>query len=83
MLSPSSVDALRGFRQDDQCTVNSFDLYRATNARKCPDRQRLLTAMSGGGRIGLNAPYQSRDCGTSTIAFLALHFRGARSDQVR
>lgn len=42
--------------------MNSNDLYLASNRRLCGSRAEVLEAMSSGGRVGWNAPYQSRGC---------------------
>lgn len=41
--------------------MSSLDLYSSTQPL-CPDRGTLLDAMNGGGRIGFDAPYQTRGC---------------------
>ena len=56
-----NVDALAHFTQSPTCHASSLDLYRPTK-QVCQSRQDLLDAMSDGGRIGFDAPYQTRDC---------------------
>lgn len=54
-------DAFENFTKTPECTMSSLELHRPF-APLCPDRASLMTAMSGGGRIGIDAPYQPRDC---------------------
>ncbi|KAI1500639.1 hypothetical protein F5X99DRAFT_231020 [Biscogniauxia marginata] len=57
------ADALQGFkhRGDERCNVSSLDLHRAFG-EVCADRRAMLAAMSGGGRVGRDAPYLPRGC---------------------
>lgn len=52
--------------------MSSLQLYAPTK-RLCGDRREMLRAMSEGGRVGFDAPYQSRGCGQF---FLSLFFAG-------
>ena len=56
------VDTFAHYTQSDECHLSSLDIYRPTKGL-CHDRKQMLRAMSDGGRIGFDAPYQTRDCG--------------------
>lgn len=58
-------DYFHDYIQRENCSVRSPDLYQAANPL-CRDRQKLLEAMGGGGRIGWDKPYQTLDCGQSS-----------------
>lgn len=59
------VDSFAHFRAGgDDCRVRSPDLYLPSTGARCRDRGALLDAMSSGGRVGFDAPYQNRGCGT-------------------
>ena len=57
------VDGFAPFTQSPECNLTSLQIYRPTKSL-CTNRTSLLNAMSDGGRIGFDAPYQTRDCGT-------------------
>lgn len=55
------TDAFANFTQTSTCSMSSLDLHTPFSPL-CADRPSLMTAMSGGGRIGFDAPYQPRGC---------------------
>jgi hypothetical protein len=51
------------YRNHTSCRISSLDLHTPSPLTpECANRTSLLTAMSGGGRIGFEAPYAPRDC---------------------
>lgn len=55
-------DTFAGFKhRGADCDVSSMDLHRPFDP-VCPDKDSVLEAMSGGGRIGKDAPYVPRHC---------------------
>ncbi|KAK9452954.1 hypothetical protein V1511DRAFT_522977 [Dipodascopsis uninucleata] len=56
-----SFDAFAEFKYRDVCKISSLDLHRPFEPL-CSDKKTTLTAMSQGGRIGIDAPYMPRDC---------------------
>jgi hypothetical protein len=51
------------YRNHASCRISSLDLHTPSPYTPlCSNRTSLLTAMSGGGRIGFEAPYTPRDC---------------------
>jgi hypothetical protein len=56
------VDTFETYKFRDTCNLSSADLYAMVNP-VCDDRNSMLEAMSGGGRVGWDAPYMSRGCG--------------------
>lgn len=58
---PDAIDTFAGYKYRNECNISSLDLHLPF-APLCQDRASLLPAMSGGGRIGLEAPYMSRGC---------------------
>ncbi len=61
-------DGFRNFNKNAQCNFSTLDIHRSFSPL-CNDRKSLLEAMSGGGRIGLDAPYQTRQCGESYSSY--------------
>lgn len=57
-----TIDGFKHFAQSEKCHLSSLEVYQPTKAL-CQNRQQLMDAMSDGGRIGFDAPYQSRECG--------------------
>lgn len=55
------IDSFADYKYRDECDISSLDLHYP-HQELCKDRQSLLDAMSGGGRAGFDAPYQSRGC---------------------
>ena len=58
---PDAVDTFADYKYREACNISSLDLHLPF-APLCHDRASLLDAMSGGGRIGLAAPYMPRGC---------------------
>ena len=62
---PDTIDTFANYKYrnhpDDSCRISSLDLHLPF-ASLCTTRQDLLTAISGGGRIGFDAPFLPRDC---------------------
>ncbi|KAK9460110.1 uncharacterized protein V1516DRAFT_678978 [Lipomyces oligophaga] len=56
-----TFDAFQEYKYRDICRMSSLDLHQPFEPL-CKDRESLLTAMSSGGRIGMDAPYMPRDC---------------------
>ncbi|KAB8346230.1 hypothetical protein FH972_023275 [Carpinus fangiana] len=56
-----ATDGFKHFKQDSQCSLNSLELH-APFEPLCTSKDNLLEAMSGGGRIGHDAPYSPRGC---------------------
>lgn len=56
-----SIDAFADYKYRNACNISSLDLHLPF-APLCNDRKALLEAMSGGGRIGFDAPYLPRGC---------------------
>lgn len=56
-----NFDSFAEYRYRDVCRMSSLDLHKPFEPL-CPDKQSLITAMSSGGRIGIDAPYMPRDC---------------------
>lgn len=54
-------NAFANFTQSPNCTYSSLDLHDPFFPL-CPDRESLLTAMTDGGRIGIDAPFSPRGC---------------------
>lgn len=57
----AQVDGLAAFKKASDCDISSLDIHHPF-APRCSSRHRLLEAMSGGGRLGWDEPYWSRDC---------------------
>lgn len=60
-----TTDVFANYHKDPSqpsCAIDSNDLYLASNGHLCGSRAEVLEAMSSGGRVGWNAPYQSRGC---------------------
>lgn len=55
------VDAFASYKHRATCNISSLDLHTPFGPL-CGDRAALLTAMSSGGRIGMDAPYMPRGC---------------------
>lgn len=58
---PDFVDAFEGYTYRGPCDISSLELH-ASFSPLCRDRKSMLTAMSSGGRIGIDAPYMPRGC---------------------
>ncbi|RMZ92071.1 hypothetical protein DV736_g722, partial [Chaetothyriales sp. CBS 134916] len=60
---PDIDDTFRtyAYRNHSECNISSLDLHQPFSPL-CSDRASLLDAFTGGGRIGLNAPFQPRGC---------------------
>ncbi|RMZ81531.1 hypothetical protein DV737_g2498, partial [Chaetothyriales sp. CBS 132003] len=60
---PDMHDTFRtyAYRNHSGCNISSLDLHRPFSPL-CPDRASFLDAFTGGGRIGMNAPFQPRAC---------------------
>lgn len=58
---PDTTDTFANYKYRNACNISSLDLH-APFAPLCPDRKSLIQAMSGGGRIGFDAPYMPRGC---------------------
>lgn len=56
-----ATDHFAHYKRADGCDFRSTDLYKA-DKDQCADKHSLLKAVSDGGRIGFDAPYQSRGC---------------------
>ena len=55
-------DTFAGYKhRGTECDISSMDLHRPFGS-VCPDKDSVLEAMSGGGRIGKDAPYVPRRC---------------------
>lgn len=54
-------DTLTDFKYHSTCNVSSLDLH-APFSPLCSSRAAMLEAVSGGGRIGFDAPYIPRGC---------------------
>ena len=58
---PDTVDTFADYKHRSSCNISSLDLHGAFGPL-CVDRKAMLAAMSGGGRIGKDAPYMPRGC---------------------
>ncbi|RDW56444.1 hypothetical protein BP5796_13193 [Coleophoma crateriformis] len=58
----SAEDTFASYKHRKDCDVSSQDLHTPFTPI-CPDRPSMITAMSSGGRIGMDAPYMPRGCG--------------------
>lgn len=60
---PDTIDTFASYkyRQHAKCDISSLSLHKPFSPL-CHDRTSFLTAFSGGGRIGFDAPYMPRDC---------------------
>ncbi|EKD12010.1 uncharacterized protein L3040_005884 [Drepanopeziza brunnea f. sp. 'multigermtubi'] len=58
---PDSTDVFQSYKFRNICDISSLDLH-APFSPLCADRASMLAAMSGGGRIGYDAPYMPRGC---------------------
>jgi hypothetical protein len=60
---PDSIDtfATYKFRNHSECNISSLDLH-TPRSPLCVTREQTLRAISGGGRIGFDAPFIPRDC---------------------
>ena len=56
-----TIDTFASYKYRNTCNISSLDLH-APFAPLCNDRKSLINAMSGGGRIGFDAPYMPRGC---------------------
>ena len=55
------IDTFATYKYRNTCNISSLDLHLAFSPL-CTDRKDLIQAMSGGGRIGFDAPYMPRGC---------------------
>ncbi|KAK9452883.1 hypothetical protein V1511DRAFT_463726 [Dipodascopsis uninucleata] len=53
---------LEHFKNQDKCSISSEDIIGYPSTPSCNNVNGLLSSMSNGGRIGLDAPYHSKDC---------------------
>ena len=58
---PDTIDTFQTYKFRDTCDISSLDLH-ASFSPLCQTRDEMLSAMSGGGRIGHDAPYMPRGC---------------------
>ncbi|KAL9101031.1 MAG: hypothetical protein Q9163_003673 [Psora crenata] len=58
---PDTIDTFSTYKYRNTCNISSLDLH-SPFAPLCSDQKSLLKAMSGGGRIGMDAPYMPRGC---------------------
>ncbi|KAI9736162.1 MAG: hypothetical protein M1834_001047 [Cirrosporium novae-zelandiae] len=58
---PDTADAFSDYKYRSACNISSLDLHTPFSPL-CQDRKALLEAMSGGGRIGYDAPFMPRGC---------------------
>lgn len=58
---PDSIDTFETYKYRNTCNISSLELHTPF-APLCPDRASMVEAMSGGGRIGFDAPYMPRGC---------------------
>ena len=62
---PDTIDTFANYKycndSNPSCQISSLDLH-APFSPLCTDRASVLAAMSGGGRIGFEAPFMPRDC---------------------
>lgn len=56
-----AIDTFASYKYRNTCNISSLDLH-SPFAPLCNDRKSLITAMSGGGRIGFDAPFMPRGC---------------------
>ncbi|KAK9378597.1 uncharacterized protein V2V93DRAFT_375328 [Kockiozyma suomiensis] len=61
MRAPDMIDTFAGYANRDLCPVSSLQLHRPFEPL-CSTKTELLTAMSDGGRVGVDAPYMPRGC---------------------
>ncbi|KAK9487765.1 hypothetical protein V1527DRAFT_459499 [Lipomyces starkeyi] len=54
-------DSFAEYKYREVCKISSLELHKPFEPL-CADKKSLLTAMSSGGRIGIDAPYMPRDC---------------------
>ncbi|KAK9466049.1 hypothetical protein V1512DRAFT_264618 [Lipomyces arxii] len=59
--SSDMIDTFARFAHRTSCPISSLDLHRPFEPL-CRSREEVLEAMSGGGRIGIDAPYMPRGC---------------------
>ncbi|KAK9454851.1 hypothetical protein V1511DRAFT_459899 [Dipodascopsis uninucleata] len=59
--SSDLIDTFARFANRDRCPISSLDIHRPFEPL-CSTKEELLEAMSGGGRIGIDAPYMPRGC---------------------
>ncbi|KAL9125071.1 MAG: hypothetical protein Q9217_005676, partial [Psora testacea] len=55
------IDTFSTYKYRNTCDISSLDLH-SPFAPLCSDRKSLINAISGGGRIGFDAPYMPRGC---------------------
>lgn len=56
-----TIDTFATYKYRKACNISSLDLHTAFSPL-CINREELVQAMSGGGRIGFDAPYMPRGC---------------------
>ncbi|KAK9365666.1 hypothetical protein V1509DRAFT_632429 [Lipomyces kononenkoae] len=59
--TPDLVDTFAHFHHRQTCAVSALDIHRPFEPL-CNSLDSLLPAMSGGGRLGFDAPYMPRGC---------------------
>lgn len=55
------TDGFVDFMRTPTCNFSTLDLH-APFSPLCSDKESLLEAMTGGGRVGIDAPYSTRGC---------------------
>ena len=55
------IDTFATYKYRNTCNISSLDLHAAFSPL-CASRDHMLQAMSGGGRVGFDAPYIPRGC---------------------
>lgn len=56
-----AIDIFEEFKTSDRCRFSSLDLHGPFEPL-CEDKESLLQAMTGGGRIGTDMPFSPRGC---------------------
>lgn len=56
-----AIDGFADYKQESNCTANSLDIHGPFEPL-CNNRDQLLDAMTGGGRLGFDAPFSPRGC---------------------
>ncbi|KAK9466822.1 hypothetical protein V1512DRAFT_262427 [Lipomyces arxii] len=56
-----NFDAFAEYSYHDICKISSLDIHKPFEPL-CQDKKSLVTAMSSGGRIGMDSPYMTRGC---------------------
>lgn len=58
---PDSIDTFASYKHRTTCNISSLDLHTAFGPL-CLARPTIIAAMTGGGRIGFDAPFMPRGC---------------------